>query len=94
MIDNQTENLTEGVAGVPESGHQQTQKRHSVYQQGMQYNIIKLLKHSDLLNALIRLDNDIAREYVTMMGQVGVGKLTDEQESEIDNFINTLTKAG
>lgn len=53
-----------------------------------QISIMKLQKHGDLIAALVPLDTDQARQYITMMGEVGVGKLTDEQEDEITQYIN------
>lgn len=53
-----------------------------------QVSIMKLQKHGDLIAALVPLDTDQARKYVTMMGEAGVGKLTDEQEDEITQYIN------
>lgn len=54
-----------------------------------QSNVHKLQLHGDLLNALVGLNTDQAREYITQLGANGPGNVSDELAAEIFGYVET-----
>lgn len=58
-----------------------------------QSNIHKLQLHGDLLNALVGLNTDQAREYITQLGAGGPGNISDELAAEIFGYVESAQLA-